>query len=886
MAGPTIARAEVTVDLDGKKFLVEARIMAAEGAKIMDKELNKGAEKSGDKSGKTYTRGFLGRLKGSRNDFLNVIGGATSGLTNLVIDSVRGIGKAWDVFAGGFSSGNTGGFGGFFKGLQGGFDEILPYIKDFGKAFKGNVWAVLAEAVVVVVAFGAAVSVASSLLMGLLGIATALASSLAYAVGGAILALGPMLAAAAAGVAVLVLAIQGMSDKTKAALKPLTKYFDDLGKQVSGELFGNLKQQIKDLLPLLNEFLSPLLMDSAKALRGVIDELVGALNRPEIKDSLATLTESLPKILGSLGSALVSVFTGVLGVIAAISPLVEPIAAKIADVAQTFSNWANSAEGKNKIADFFEKAWDSATKVWDILKELGAVIGTVFSSGKDTGDDFLTSIADGLKTFNDQLNSPEGQEKLKDFFQQAKDLASGLMDVLGKVASGIENLNTPEAEQALNNLINIVNGVTNALVWMGEVFSSVMNFLATKGGGLSDFGDGVRKTWNTAYDAVAHFFEAIGTWFGNAWQSAVDWVTNTATTISTFFTELPGKIGAWLGDLGGTLLTWFTNGWNAAVTFWTDTVPTFIAGIPNMILEALGAGVGFLLVFFYNSWTEGIKFWTETLPQFIAGIPDKLTAILTAGTNALSTWFTTMWTGVTSWWTGTAWPWLSSLPGKLWDVLKASPGVLGNWFGLMWGNVTSWWTNTAWPWISGLPGKVWDAVKNNTSILADWFKGMWTGVTSWWDGTAWPWISGLPGKLKGVFSNLWTNVATEVGNAIKGAINSFIRGFNANNGPLPDLPLFARGGIVDSPTLGILGEAGREAVVPLTRPLSQVDPEVRALAAFARGQDPSKYGGGANANGGGKVVNIHPGAVQLTMPTQDPEQAANAVLDRLVARWK
>jgi hypothetical protein len=26
--------------------------------------------------------------------------------------------------------------------------------------------------------------------------------------------------------------------------------------------------------------------------------------------------------------------------------------------------------------------------------------------------------------------------------------------------------------------------------------------------------------------------------------------------------------------------------------------------------------------------------------------------------------------------------------------------------------------------------------------------------------------------------------------------------------------------------------------------------------------------------------------VQLTVPTADPEQAANAVLDRLVARWK
>ena len=884
MAGPTIARAEVTVDLDGKKFLIEARILGAEGAKIVDKEMEKGSKKSGDNSSKSFSKGFLGGLKGNRNDFLNTIGGVMEGGTKLVVEFAQGFGKLFTSFGEGFDLKKA---DGFFKGLQGGFESVGGTVQEFGKNFKGNVWAILAEAVVAVVAFGAAISVASSLLMGLLGIATALASSLAYAVGGAILALGPMLAAAAAGVGVLILAIQGMSDKTKKALKPLTKYFDDLATKVSGELFGNLTKQVKILLPLLNEFLSPLLMDSATALRGVMDELVGALNRPEIKESLQTLTESLPKILGSLGSALVSVFTGVLGVIAAISPLVEPIAARISEIAQKFSDWANSTEGKNKISEFFETAWESAEKVWDILKELGGVIGTVFSAGKGTGDDFLTNIADGLKSFNEQLNTPEGQQKLKDFFQQAKDLASGLADMVAKIMDGLDRLNTPEAEQGLNNVINVINGVINALVWMGEVFSSVSNFFTHKGGGLSDFGDGVRKVWNAAYDAVAHFFESVGGWFAGAWTSVTTWVGNAGTTISTFFAELPGKIGGWLGDLGSTLLTWFTNGWNASITFWTDTVPTFIAGIPNMILEALGAGVGFLLAFFYTAWTEGIKFWTETLPEFIAGIPDKLTTILTTGTNALSEWFTTMWNAVTSWWTGTAWPFLSALPGKLWDALKGSPGILGDWFRLMWTNVTSWWTGTAWPWITGLPGKVWDGIKNSTSALSDWFQRMWDGVTGWWDRTAWPWISGLPGKLEGAFSGLWSGISTAVGNAIKSGINSFIRGYNANNGPLPDLALFARGGIVDGPTLGILGEAGREAVVPLTRPLSQVDPEVRALAAYARGQDPSKYGGaGVNSNGGGKVVNIHPGAVQLTMPTDDPEQAANAVLDRLVARWK
>ena len=71
-------------------------------------------------------------------------------------------------------------------------------------------------------------------------------------------------------------------------------------------------------------------------------------------------------------------------------------------------------------------------------------------------------------------------------------------------------------------------------------------------------------------------------------------------------------------------------------------------------------------------------------------------------------------------------------------------------------------------------------------------------------------------------------------NAFKEAINFIIRGWNGlefrvpgfSIGPigydgftlgLPDIPLLADGGIVNSATLAVIGEAGPEAVVPLDR---------------------------------------------------------------------
>jgi len=63
--------------------------------------------------------------------------------------------------------------------------------------------------------------------------------------------------------------------------------------------------------------------------------------------------------------------------------------------------------------------------------------------------------------------------------------------------------------------------------------------------------------------------------------------------------------------------------------------------------------------------------------------------------------------------------------------------------------------------------------------------------------------------------------------------------------------------------------------VPLDRPLSQVDPAVRALSAIAQGkafptqQQPT-----------GKIVNI--GGLTVVTPTEDPKAVASEVVNKLV----
>lgn len=91
---------------------------------------------------------------------------------------------------------------------------------------------------------------------------------------------------------------------------------------------------------------------------------------------------------------------------------------------------------------------------------------------------------------------------------------------------------------------------------------------------------------------------------------------------------------------------------------------------------------------------------------------------------------------------------------------------------------------------------------------------------------------GVKQIFKGVFESLWGIVKIPL-NLIIGGINALIEGLNKLQFKLPDwdilgdyagkdfgihiprIPHLARGGIVDSPTLAMIGEAGKEAVVPL-----------------------------------------------------------------------
>ena len=137
---------------------------------------------------------------------------------------------------------------------------------------------------------------------------------------------------------------------------------------------------------------------------------------------------------------------------------------------------------------------------------------------------------------------------------------------------------------------------------------------------------------------------------------------------------------------------------------------------------------------------------------------------------------------------------------------------------------------------------------NNTIIqpIARFFAGLWNGIVQG--------VSGLVTSVKNVFSSIIGIIKAPI-NAIIGGVNAVIRGLNSIKVPdwvpglggahpnFPTIPMLAKGGVVDNATMAIIGEAGKEAVMPLENNTGWITNLAGQLAER----------GGA---GGGNTVNI------------------------------
>ena len=380
-------------------------------------------------------------------------------------------------------------------------------------------------------------------------------------------------------------------------------------------------------------------------------------------------------------------------------------------------------------------------------------------------------------------------------------------------------------------------------------FETTMNDI-----GLRLVGTFVAGPWGTAAAGIAEWFATL---VPEEWATSDNpmerFVSNFATSVEGFGTTLT-TVGDEIGALftGTTedmtvfetnLVIWFGNIKTGFETFKTEVSLTWAnmwtalnqPGYWDLIAVNIGVWIGTVAGHFSNlSVTAGgiwSSFWaTANNPAFW----DSIGAAVGTFLANMSTAFNTKTSSATGFWT-TFWVNLGPIASGIQTTILTTVGT----------------------WVTNIGTK-----------LGEIKSGGWA---SFW--------SGLVGNVSGAYYSIigWVGMivsaAQEAFNAVTGVKNS--GGGGGGKGPTPN----AAGSILYGPHRILAGEAGPEAIVPLRRPLSQVDPSVRWLSAIAQGRGAPGMAAGGVA-GVGRQINVAEGAI-VVQEAGDGRASANAVLTRL-----
>ena len=483
-----------------------------------------------------------------------------------------------------------------------------------------------------------------------------------------------------------------------------------------------------------------------------------------------------------------------------------------------FENTGNIFASAGNIAQAF------ANGFYDVITSTGAIrIGSALVSSFFAIDSIIREI--GFKYGGDLM---KGLERI--ITENMPGVAEALSNTLSDIAPIFES-----AEQAINDMSDSISRVYDQYIRPGIESS-------TKA--ISGFIGVFVKGWNNHIQPVIKkigqgFSDTIGKHISPFIQKILDMVAS--------FQEMSQAITAYVAPLIGFIVEQLTRVLAPALEYIGEvfrilfnTVADIFGGIADFLKGVFDIITGILtgdIDKIFEGFTETgdaimnilstlitalldltaavLKVIWDTIVAIFQGIWDGIVAIFTP----LGEWFSERWNDITTVLADVA-KWFGDIFQKAWNALTNVFSSIGIWFGERWNDVTTALANVA-TWFGNIFKTAFEAVKNAFSTIGSFFSGVWTTV-------------------KNIFVNAGQMVGSAVGGAFKSAVNAVlgtienvVNGFiGMINGVLSairklpglgwvgsvgtvSLPRLARGGIVDSPTVAMIGEAGKEVVMPL-----------------------------------------------------------------------
>jgi phage-related protein len=438
-----------------------------------------------------------------------------------------------------------------------------------------------------------------------------------------------------------------------------------------------------------------------------------------------------------------------------------------------------------------------------------------FGRVRDAAMPIVDNIGQGLKWFFDNVLTPLAQWTISDLLPAFLDVLAGVLKVINPLLESFGRV----AKLLWDNFLQPIAS------WTGGVIVSVLEELADV---LSTIGDWMSDNQG-AVDAMT--YAVIG--FFAAW---------TVGKLMNFVSSCGGVVGAlqYIAlALGETTIAQGAQAIASGVATVATTAWTGICGIASIATTALGAAFTFL---------------TNPITLIVLAIAAVIAIVVLLVKN---------------------WDWVKEKCGEVWDWIKDKFQAFSDWIGSVF--ATDWtkhfgaFGNVINAFLGVIQTKI-DAVKRIFGGVIDFVKGVFTGNWSQaWDG------------IKNVFGGIWDYISA----APKAALNLVIKSINWAIGKInkaltfsvpdwdflpdgiqgktfginiPEIPQLAKGGVLDQPTLAMVAEAGKEAVVPLENNTEWVD-KVGSMVGTAVLQAMNFSNGNSNNNSGGEAKIILDGQV-------------------------
>lgn len=513
--------------------------------------------------------------------------------------------------------------------------------------------------------------------------------------------------------------------------------------------------------------------------------------------------------------------------------MVRGVAVAMSDVADFFLDMMESPGFREFVRQFSNVLPGMVRRLGHIFAQTLGGLGGIFVAAIPITQRFLLWLDRITERFSDWANSPKGQQEMLAFFEKAGDSARSLGNFLR------------EATELLATLLGGTNTAGNNIFdSMADAMERFNNFLKANPDAMADWAADAEEFAKAIGNAAVEMGklidelddeqsrETLNTWI-NGFVTLTGWISATARgieTVTDFLLELDGLTnGDWL--MAG--LEGIVNGLAAAFEWLGES----LRGLFN-IEDPAGGGM-LIQLLDVEAAARRVGRLLERIPKLIQAIGTEVLKIPGASATAkvlgdvvrllgdppaLIRVINAMTLRI---------PGLSvvlKLAGDLVRLLGDPPALIRA--------INS--MTLRIPGLSNVIGLVNDAISavNDLRYWVDLLVGA-IGRINWPDPPGW--LSGAGGAILD--------------------------------------KLTASGGIFVGAQHRIIGEAGAEAVVPLNRPLGQVDPAVRALSAFAQGlRMPGMASGGIA--GGGRSIDASGWTI---VSPGDPEAVAQEALNRLAA---